>query len=154
MNAPGPKDSRGYPIERWSQTLPVIDCPGNNVGPCSEVIGTVTVDFLWVKESGSDPGWTDVPMQMEGWECSGWVAAGRPDNINSGLTETQRQDCWREFAENFGLETYDGNSVGDLTPSDVQRTMYFLPSCEPHEPSGITGGENFGVLAETPVLVK
>jgi hypothetical protein len=154
MNNPSPKDSRGYPTERWTQTLPVIDCPSNNIGPCSDVIGAVTVDFLWVKESGADPGWTDIPMQMEGWECSNWVAAGRPTNINTGLTETQRHQCWQEFADTFGLKTYDDTSVGDLTPSDLQTTMYFLPSCEPHEPGGMTGGENFGVLAEIPVLVK
>lgn len=154
MDAPVQKDWRGYPRERWTQTLPVIDCPGNNVGPCSELVGAVTVDFLWVKQSGADPNWTDIPMQMEGWECSDWVTAGRPTNINTGLTETQRQNCWREFGDTFDLTTYDDTPIGDLSASDVQRTMYFLPSCEPHEPAGTTGGENFGIRSKYPVLVK
>lgn len=156
MDAPIAKDWRGYPKERWTQTLPVIECPGNNVGPCSELVGAVTVDFVWVKQSGSDPQWTDVPVQMEDWECQAWVDAGRPEpaNANSLLDSTRRQGCWQEFADHFNLETYDGTSVGDLTASQVQRTMYFLPDCEPQEPRGITGGENFGILAKIPVLVK
>jgi Flp pilus assembly protein TadG len=156
LAAPVLKDWRGYPRERWTQILPVIDCPGNNVGPCSDVIGAVAVDFVWVKESGADPQWTDIPVQFEDWECSNWVAAGQPQPANSNnlLDATQRQQCWQEFASNFNLETADGTSVGDLTPSDLQRTMYFLPSCEPQEPAGITGGVNFGILAEVPVLVQ
>jgi hypothetical protein len=41
-----------------------------------------------------------------------------------------------------------------MTASDIQKTIFILPSCEPHEPSGTTGGENYGVLAKIPVLVK
>jgi hypothetical protein len=32
--------------------------------------------------------------------------------------------------------------------------MYFKPNCDPHIPMGGTGGENFGILAKIPVLVK
>ena len=32
--------------------------------------------------------------------------------------------------------------------------MYYLPDCTPHEPTGTTGGENFGILAKIPVLVN
>jgi hypothetical protein len=35
----------------------------------------------------------------------------------------------------------------------AKKSIYFLPSCKAHEPRGNTGGENFGVLAEIPVLV-
>ena len=34
------------------------------------------------------------------------------------------------------------------------KTIYFLPSCTPNIPAGRTGGENFGLLARIPVLVK
>jgi Flp pilus assembly protein TadG len=146
------KDWRGYPIEVWPLRLPVIDCPGNNPGPCSQLVGVVEVSVVFVKESGADPQWTDIPLQMEGWECSLWVAAGRPENINA-LTSTQRQQCWSEFGTEFNLQTANGTSVGTLTPSDLQKTMFFLPSCEAHEPAGNTGGQNFGVLARVPVLV-
>jgi hypothetical protein len=157
LGAPGPRDWRGYPTQPWSLTLVVIDCPGNNPGGCSDVVGLVTLDVVWVKESSSDPQWTDVPLQMSAgdtaWECSTWVALGRPENINA-LTSTQRQACWGDFADAFNLRTADGTSVGALPHSDVHSTILFLPSCEAHEPRGNTGGQNFGVLAEIPVLVR
>jgi Flp pilus assembly protein TadG len=159
LSAPLLKDWRGYPIERWGLTLPVIDCPGNNPGSCSEVIGTVTLNVIWIKQSGTDSGWTDIPLKVNGfegtqnWECSIWRDAGRPENINS-LDISQRQQCWREFANHFNLQTANGTSVGDLTPSQLQKTIFFLPSCEYHELKGTTGGRNFGVLARIPVLVK
>lgn len=158
LNAPVAKDWRGYPTERWTQTLPVIDCPANNVSPCSDLVGAVTVDFVWVKQSGADPNWLDVPMQMEDWECESFgnaLADGlSPADAFDSLDETARQGCWADFADHFGLVTYDDTPVGELTHSDVQRTMYFLPTCEPQEPRGVSGGENFGILAEVPVLVK
>jgi hypothetical protein len=141
------KDARGYPTEPWALTLPVVDCPGNNPGPCSEVVGTVTLDVLWIKQPSSDPQWIDIPLQMEGWTCS------LGDSIDS-LTALERQQCWQEFASEFNLQTADETSVGDLTPSDLQKTMFFLPDCEPHEPKGVSGGQNFGVLARIPVLVE
>ena len=153
LNASVLRDWRGYPRERWGLTLPVIDCPRNNPGTCSVVVGAVTLDIIWIKEANADPLWTDIPLQMEGWECSIWAGAGRPQNINS-LTRSQRQQCWQEFATNFNLQTWDGTSVGALTPSQLLKTIFFLPSCEYHEPRGTTGGRNFGILARIPVLVK
>jgi Flp pilus assembly protein TadG len=153
LDAPLPQDWRGYPTELYSLTLPVIDCPGNNPGPCSELVGTVTLDIVWIKQSGTDPQWSDIPMQMAGWECSTWVDLGRPQNINA-LDSTQRNQCWKDFTLHFNLQTADGTSVGELSASDIQKTIFFLPSCAPHEPRGTTGGENFGVLARIPVLVK
>ncbi len=38
-------------------------------------------------------------------------------------------------------------------PTTAGGRRVYLPSCEAHEPKGQTGGENFGVLAEIPVLV-
>jgi hypothetical protein len=148
------KDVRGMPKEGWSVTLPVIDCPSNAISNCSDIIGAVDLDILWINESGTDSQWLNVPIQMETWECPAWVAAGRPADIETGLDSTQRQQCWQEFADAFNLKTADNSSVGGLTPSDLQKTMFFRPSCEAHEPSGTTGGENFGILAKIPVLVQ
>lgn len=153
LAAPLSQDWRGYPVELYSLTLPVIDCPGNNPGPCSELVGAVTLDIVWIKQSGTDPQWRDIPMQMAGWECSTWVDLGRPQDINA-LDSTERQQCWQDFTSHFALRTANGTSVGDLSASDIQKTIFFLPSCEPHEPRGTTGGENFGVLASIPVLVR
>ena len=146
------KDSRDYPVETWSLTLPVIDCPDNNPGPCSRVVGAVSLDVLWIKQPSTDPPYSDIPLQMEGWECSIWVDAGRP--LISSLSVAQRVQCWSQFATTFNLRTADGTSVAALTPPQLQKTIFFSPSCEPHEPRGVTGGDNFGILAEIPVLVQ
>lgn len=151
LNAPGlNNDARGYPTEAWTITLPVIDCPDSNPGPCSDLVGVVTLEVLWIKQSGTDPQWTDIPLQMKGWTSS---------HIDQGLTldtmtVTQRQACWGEFAEAFDLYTADDTSVGNLSASDIQKTIFFRPDCKAHEPRGTTGGQNFGVLARIPVLVR
>jgi Flp pilus assembly protein TadG len=153
LSAPGlNNDARGYPREPWTLTLPVIDCPENNPGPCSRLVGVVTLHVLWIKQSGTDPHWNDIPLEMRRpnglmWSCSHGTA------IN-GMTDAQRQACWGEFANTFNLHTADGTSVGDLSASDIQKTMFFRPDCEAHEPRGTTGGQNFGVLARIPVLVQ
>lgn len=148
------KDWRGYPKEAWTLNLPVIDCPSNAISPCSDVVGAVTVDVLWINQHNADPNWREIPMQMEGWECSIWVGLGRPTDLNSAMTETQRQQCWQEFASNFNLKTADETSVGSLSPDTLQKTMFFRPDCDPHELTGTTGGANFGGLSAIPVLVK
>ncbi len=156
LNSSLEKDLRGYPIESWTWTLPVIDCPGNNPGPCSELVGAVTLNILWIKQSGADPNWMDIPLQMnKPMEEAAWVCSecGEERDINA-LDSSQRHACWKEFSEVFKLHTADGTSVGDLTPSDLQKTIFFLPDCTPHDPKGGSEGENFGILAKTPVLVK
>jgi hypothetical protein len=145
-------DDRGYPIEPWTITLPVIDCPANNVGPCSQLVGVVTLDVLWIKQSSTDPQWQDIPLQMEDWTYSGIV--DNPELTIDTMTEAQRQEAWQEFTERFELFTADDTSVGDLSASDIQKTMFFRPDCGYHEPIGGTGGFNFGVLARIPVLVQ
>ena len=158
LYGPLPKDSRGYPRESWTLTLPVIDCPGNNPGPCSDLVGAVTLNIIWIKQSSTDPEWRDIPLQMkspgkEEWKCSKWFDAGEPKDIDA-LDSSQRHECWQEFSTAFSLCTADGTSVGDLTPSDLQKTIFFLPDCTPHEPQGDSGGENFGILAKIPKLVE
>jgi Flp pilus assembly protein TadG len=151
------KDPRGYPMQPWSMTLPVVDCPGNNPGPCSTVVGAVVVDVVWIKQSGTDPHWNDIPVMMDvpgnSWVCEECTNDCGLADINA-LTEAQRITCWQDFLNEYNLLDAVGTSASDLTASDVQKTMFILPSCEPHELSGTTGGENFGVLARIPVLVK
>ena len=52
------------------------------------------------------------------------------------------------FVASFALEDING----DPAPYKKE-TIYFVPDCSPHVPTGGTGGENFGVLAKVPVLV-
>lgn len=154
-------DVRDYPMQPWNLTLPVIDCPSNNPGPCDRVTGAVSVDVVWVKQSGADPHWNDIPVKMNipNDPTNNWVCSECPSGCNTeaeidGMTDVQRQTCWQEFATTYNLRTADGTSAGALTASDIQKTIFILPSCDAHEPNGTTGGENYGVLAEIPVLVK
>lgn len=120
-------------------TLPVVDCPKNNPDVCSKVVGVVNVDIVWISEKDAD---TEAkfaaedfpPSQMGSWTCP------------SGYTRVQ---CWDHFVDHFKLKNVD-----DLTATYAQKSIYFVPTCTPHEPTGGTGGENYGVLARFPVLVN
>ncbi len=32
----------------WNMTLPVVECPGNNVSNCATLVGAVNVNVLWI----------------------------------------------------------------------------------------------------------
>jgi hypothetical protein len=118
------------PDQPWTMTLPVIDCDGNNISNCATVTGAVNINILWITEKANDP----VPRKMEDWTC------------DPTFSEEQ---CWTEFTERFNLKDVDNN-----TPAYAKKSIYFLPSCTPFAPKGGTGGENYGILARYPVLVK
>lgn len=127
--------------EPMNMTLPVVDCPGNNPGNCSTVVGVVNVDVVWISEKDAD---TEAKFEAENFPPSrmgDWVC----DSSCAG----SRVCCWDKFVEHFKLKNVD-----DATATYAQKSIYFLPSCTPHEPSGGTGGENYGVLARFPVLVN
>ncbi|MFO0752428.1 MAG: pilus assembly protein TadG-related protein [Thermodesulfovibrionales bacterium] len=127
-------NSDGTPDMPWKLTLVVVECNDSNPGPCNKVVGAVTVDVLWITDSGSDPHLNRVPRKMEDWTCP---------RTKSGQT------CWNEFVEKYTLRDKDGNPA-----PYTMMNMYLKPDCETHEPAGRTGGENFGVLSKIPVLVK
>jgi len=117
----------------WNLTLPVITCPGNNVGTCEKTVGAVNINIVWITEAGEDPGYTNAPTQMGSWSN----------------TSSDGQVRWTSFAEYFNLQ-----DVAGTTPAPYEKkSIYFLPDCTPHEPGGLSGGENFGILAKIPVLV-
>jgi len=117
----------------WTLTLPVIECPGNNVGTCEKPVGAVTVHVVWVTGEGEDTSYSDAPWVMDDWSS----------------TDSNGQQRWASFAKYFNLQNVDGS------PAPYQKkAIYFKPDCQPHIPSGRTGGENFGILAKIPVLVK
>jgi hypothetical protein len=116
----------------WELMLPVITCPEPNVGTCETLVGAVTVDVVWITRAGEDVEYEYLPPDGH----AGW---------SSGETGALR---WDDFASHFNLVNVDGS------PAPYQKkAIYFLPNCEPHEPTGGTGGTNFGVLAKVPVLV-
>jgi len=126
-------DGDGLPDKPWKMTLPVIECSGNKVDNCSKVVGAVELNVIWITRTGDKKKYKEVPRKMAGWTCA-------PTSTGEA--------CWTSFVQHFNLK--DVNS--DASYED--KTIYFLPDCTPHEPKGTTGGENFGILARIPVLVK
>ncbi|MBE0576199.1 MAG: Tad domain-containing protein [Desulfuromonadales bacterium] len=82
-----------------------------------------------------------------------WLAY--PDNPSDqrwkgeSITYTLGMARWDCFVNHFGLI----NTNGKMAPL-ANESMYFMPDCSPHLPSGETAGSNFGVLAKYPVLVE
>jgi len=136
-------DNDKIPDQLWPVVLPVIDCEeGNN---CSPLVGAVQVNIVWIQYK-NDP-WTqmkDVPTRMGDWVCT--------------TTDTleERQACWKDFVDHFELQNVSGPPVTDSDYEAMyqKNAIYFLPECEPREITGGTGGENFGIMAKIPVLVK
>jgi len=120
----------------WQLMLPVVTCPGNNVGTCEELVGAVTVNIVWITGSGEDPDYSEVPTSHAGWESL-------PDDAANG------QARWNDFVQYWNLKNVDGTNA-----PYQKKAIYFLPDCAPHIPTGGTGGTNFGVLAKVPVLVN
>lgn len=134
----------------WNLTLPVVICPSNNVGTCEELRGAVNLNIVWINDQ-NDPHYDNVPTQMQGiediiasWSCT-WA------------TEAERIACWDSFVAHFNLRDVDGSLLSDRPEGDhgyIAKTIYFLPDCTEHKPTGNTGGDPFGVLARIPVLVQ
>jgi hypothetical protein len=124
----------------WTLTLPVIECPENNVDSCERMVGAVTVNIVWIShDDDDDPPYSRAPSQMENPRTGTTWSSYDPDG----------EVRWNSFVQDFNLKTVDGN------PAPYQRRgVYFLPDCNAHPPKGRTGGENFGVLAKIPVLAK
>jgi Flp pilus assembly protein TadG len=146
----------GIPDTSWNLTLPVIECPGNNIGVCEEVVGAVNINLVWITGPGesscdfhqgytdTDGHWVDAnlpPLELDGWSC------GLSDP--STATDAELQACWDSFVSHFNLQNADGS-----TAPCAKKSLYFQPDCTPHEPTGRSGGENFGVLSQIPVLVE
>ena len=53
------------PEEPWALRLPVVDCPGNNVSNCSNLIGAVTVSLVWITRAGTPDPSLDTPYRMK-----------------------------------------------------------------------------------------
>jgi hypothetical protein len=118
----------------WPLVLPVVDCGDqNNVGTCQEFVGVVEVNIVWITGAGEDPNYNDAPTQMGSWSNSD------PDG----------EVRWNDFVSNFQLQNVDRTPV-----PYAKKSIYFLPDCTPHDPLGVSGGENFGIPAEIPVLVE
>ena len=123
----------------WALTLPVIECPGNNMDSCASVVGAVTVNVVWITPWEDDPSYSWAPWQMENPRTGTTWSSNDPDG----------QVRWNSFVQSFNLQNVDGSPV-----PYQRRGVYFLPDCNTHQPRGRTGGENFGIMAKIPVLAK
>lgn len=140
----------GDPDRNWAMLLPVINCPGNNTGNCSEVRGAVYVNVVWITRTDKNQMrevpryWSEVPsdyiipVDFRGpngtWSCPPAMSGAQ---------------CWSEFARMHRLH----DVLNDTPATYEDKTIYFKPDCEEHELAGNTGGRNFGVLARIPKLV-
>jgi type II secretory pathway pseudopilin PulG len=141
LDALGAPGSDGKPDKPWSMTLPVILCTGNNVANCSEIVGAVNVNVVWITEGGT--GQVTAPNNMVAQNDAGELISWQRV---TGQTDEQ---AWPSFATAFNLLNQDGSAA----PLD-NKSIYFMPSCSWSNPVGTTGGNFFGVMAEVPVLVE
>jgi hypothetical protein len=140
----------------WNLTLPVILCPGNQVPNCATLVGAVNVDVLWMlkdpKLNGANA-YAEVPTTMTIYDKDGNTIDSWSNSDLDGFTR------WKDFIDHFHLANVDGPPTPDDDYQDYKdmyqkKNIFFLPSCEVHEPVGTTGGENFGIQAKIPVLVE
>lgn len=166
-------DIYGFPTEPWYMTLPVIDCEDlKNPNGCLKIVGVVEVALLWhstdeIKADGPQKTYR-FPTEMAypgaskpAWSRIAAVAGTLPDGGGGFLpacpecedvsSKENKIECWKNFAMYFNL--IDQNDTVDGFADYKKKSLYFLPDCTAHEPTGLTGGENFGVLAKIPVLV-
>jgi hypothetical protein len=133
------------PTQPWKMTLPVVDCPGNNTGNCSTVLGSVTVNVVWITRNDKNQ-MNEVPRKM-----AGWPPVGDPlRDAATGKCNGTGLQCWNSFVGYFQLQ----DVLNGTAATYEDKTMYFLPDCTPHDLVGTTGGQNFGMLAKIPVLVR
>ena len=156
--------------EPWPMVLPVIKCDGTNPGPCNKVIGTVAVNVLYIVDQANKIQ-DDAPMQMiEPGDADGDGEIGTGDGVWNAPEQQAGESAeeygirrWDDFVDHFNLMGLDTDGDGYPDPAYWndnpqlngwrQKTIYFAPACTVEEPSGLTGGRNFGIRAEVPVLV-
>jgi len=144
----------GWPDEPWELTLPVIKCPANNVSPCSELAGAVTVKVIWITRTDKNQ-MNEIPRLMGDWPANAIPAVPiDAGGLCAGTTKVEKEACWNSFVKHFNLKIVDQVNQNTIPASYEDKALYFLPDCSQHVPVGVSGGQNFGILAKIPVLVK
>lgn len=151
----------------WTLTLPVLECVGNNIAPCSDLVGAVNIDVIWVQKGQPDPNIAcnetqankiekAAPCKMDDWVATSGTGVSRvdPDTGQTIEDPVNGNARWDSFAAHFNLRTGANQLATVANAGWQQKTIYFKPDCEPHEPQGDTGTENFGILARIPRLVQ
>ncbi len=133
--------------EPWNMTLPVVDCT-DGIAPGNPLVGAVNLDVIWVVNQSNKIN-DDAPFQMAlPPDDSAGVSPGTWSNADpSGVTR------WDDFVDAMNLRGENDALATYANGGWRQKSIYFLPSCSYQEPTGGTGGENYGILAQIPVLV-
>ena len=137
--------------KEWTVQLPVIGCDSNT---CNKVLGAVTVDIIWIHSTGgNDPHFEEIPREVtagnDSYRCNdcfdgdNWICTGKKDDAPT------REACWIDFYTTFNLKDENGNP-----PDYEKKQLFFRPNCAGDAPLGGTGGQNYGVIAKVPLLVK
>jgi hypothetical protein len=111
----------------------------------------VEVNVLWVHRDNknvclrpnnnpNDPNYPTTMAGIDGTKYGAWTSPNPADAAAS----------WASFFSHFHIQNVDSNCPVECE----KKSIYFLPDCKPHEPTGTTGGSNFNVLAKIPVLVN
>jgi len=58
------QDGDGKAEYPWNMTILVVKCPDSNPGPCSEIVGAINVDVLWITPQGTPKYPDQVPVEM------------------------------------------------------------------------------------------
>jgi hypothetical protein len=77
--------------------------------------------------------------------------AGLPEWVDQ-IAQPDGQLRWASFVDHYKLQNVTDS--GTQPAPYVKKSIYFLPVCKFMKPAGLTGGVNFGILAEIPVLVR
>jgi hypothetical protein len=135
------------PDEPWTMTLPVIDCPGNNVSNCAELIGAVQVSLMWVTRSGTPDPSLDTPYKMKSTNTSercgsskGNWPAPTGENTSKPLSQLELTD---DTGENMGIP----DKYFEPVPVSCQDST--IPPDWPSELPALDGGDTL----ETPLEV-
>ncbi len=226
------ENSDGLVDTPWEVSVPIIQCPGNNVDTCPVFVGVASVTVVWMnpssgvdyteapgkfyleiptiaddsdcdspsfnygdawpdevnildiaindpnygesilsimqdvfsddnqyeqivqkleKESAYGANWADLPLGVLFYE--NYVSpTNHGDVLNNKISDPgagyEGAVRWASFVKTFGLKNVDDENA----PYQASG-IYFLPNCTPHDVAGDTGGENFGIIADRPVLV-
>jgi hypothetical protein len=122
------------------------------------LVGAVEVTIVHITQN---PNYMDLPEHKNAYkDADGNKIIEAWDPPLSCSSDPEPDKCvWYHFAAHYNLKGADVNpdAPAGYDPKIAayqQKTIFFLPSCEDHIPQGVTGGENFGILAEIPVLVE
>lgn len=147
-------------FQPWNVTVLLTDCASST---CSIVKGTVNVNIVWITGGGNDPHYLEAPTNMSATDTYGdwptvdettWIT-NYSDNGYTYIGEAR----WANFADHFNLKNYEPNNEeadehGYIPAPYIKKSIYWIPDCTIGELVGVSGGENYGVLAKIPVLVK